>query len=251
MNTTTVPTAAAGGIFTQVKRRRVFEEICDQIRGKLARGDYRPGDKLPTERELAAELGVGRPAVREALRTLENAGILMLKKGLRGGAFVREGDPETVTQSLQDLISLGHMTLAELTEARRMITSDVLRLACERGTEDEFEAIERSIERCERFDAPEHYREKLTAGGDFFRLMAVAAHNKVLKLLNDSLTMIVWQAAMDVKPAANPRTDPTRRVILRCLRERDVRGGEKALELFFDDVEGEFQRALGRRGNAG
>lgn len=126
----------------------------------------------------------------------------------------------------------------------------VLRLACERGSDADFDAIESSIDRCERFDAPAHYPEKLEAGGDFFRLMAAAAHNKVLKLLTDSLTMIVWQAAMDVRPAANPRTDPTRRVILQCLRERDVRAGEKALALFFDDVEQEFQRALARRGRA-
>ena len=60
--------------FSKVRRRRVFEEICDQIRRKLARGEFRPGDKLPTERELAAEFSVGRPAVREALRTLHYHG---------------------------------------------------------------------------------------------------------------------------------------------------------------------------------
>ncbi len=93
--------------FSKVRRRRVFEEICDQIRRKLARGEFRPGDKLPTERELAAEFSVGRPAVREALRTLESSGVLVLKKGLKGGAFVREGDPTVVTQSIHDLLNLG------------------------------------------------------------------------------------------------------------------------------------------------
>jgi DNA-binding FadR family transcriptional regulator len=57
--------------FQQVKTRRVFEEICDQIRRRLASGALKPGDKLPAERDRARELKVSRPAVREALGTLE------------------------------------------------------------------------------------------------------------------------------------------------------------------------------------
>jgi DNA-binding FadR family transcriptional regulator len=243
MATVTLPIDPNAG-FIKVKRRRVFEDICDQIRGKLARGEYRPGDKLPSERDLAAELGVGRPAVREAMRTLENAGVLMLKKGLRGGAFVREGSPETVTQSLHDLMSLGHITLPALMEARRVMIGSVVRLACERGTEEEFDAIERSIDASERLDAKQHYQEKVAVNMDFFRLMAVASHNTVLLLLTDSLSMIVRHVAINVRPASNALTDPQRREILRCLRARDMPGAQLHLEKFFETVEGEFRRAL-------
>jgi GntR family transcriptional repressor for pyruvate dehydrogenase complex len=235
-----------GSLFTKVKRRRVFEEICDQIRTKLARGEYRPGDKLPSERDLAVELGVGRPAVREALRTLENSGVVMLKKGLHGGAFVREGSPETVTQSLHDLMSLGHITLPALMEARRVIIGSVLRLACERGTLEEFDALDRTIGLIEQFDVGNQYQEKLQAGSDFFRLLAVAAHNSVLMLLTDSLTMIVRYVAATVRPGNNPLTDPLRREIVACLRARDPAGAQVHLDRFFDTVEGEFRRVLAR-----
>ena len=249
MNTIALAAELTAG-FAKVKRRRVFEDICDQIRGKLSRGEYRPGDKLPSERDLAAELGVGRPAVREAMRTLENAGVLMLKKGLRGGAFVREGSPETVTQSLHDLMTLGHITLPALMEARRVMIGSVVRLACERGTPQEFDAIERAIELNERLDVHQHYQEKVAAGIDFFRLLAVAANNAVLLLLTDSLSMIVRHVVINVRPAANALTDPQRREILRCLRARDMTGAQLHLERFFETVEGEFRRALARH-NAG
>jgi DNA-binding FadR family transcriptional regulator len=233
-----------GPAFTKVKRRRVFEEICDQIRGKLARGEYRPGDKLPSERDLAVELGVGRPAVREAIRTLENAGVLMLRKGLHGGAFVRDGSPETVTQSLHDLMNLGHFSLPALMEARRVIIGSVVRMACERGTPEEFDAIERSIEQIERLDVQRNYPEKVHAGTEFFLALTAAAHNNVLMLLTDSLTTIVRVVAINVRPGNNAMTEPLRRDLLACLRARDAAGAQARLERFFDTVEGEFRRAL-------
>lgn len=238
--------SATGPGFTKVKRRRVFEEICDQVRAKLARGEYRPGDKLPSERELAAELGVGRPAVREAIRTLENAGVLVLRKGLHGGAFVRDGSPETVTQSLHDLMNLGHFSLPALMEARRVIIGSVLRMACDRGTEEEFDAIERSIERIEELDIQRQYQEKVEAGTAFFLALTAAAHNNVLMLLTDSLTTIVRFVATNVRPANNTMTEPLRREILNCLRRRDADAAQVYLERFFDTVEGEFRRALAR-----
>ncbi|WP_426442565.1 FadR/GntR family transcriptional regulator [Bradyrhizobium genosp. P] len=77
---------------------RAFDTICQKVRDLLADGSLKPGDKLPAERQLAEQFGVGRSALREALRTLEAAGILTLKKGAHGGAFIRQGDPSRVTQ---------------------------------------------------------------------------------------------------------------------------------------------------------
>ena len=71
--------------FGPVRTRRVFEDICDQIRGQVLGGILRPGDKLPAERELAEQFGVSRTAVREALRSLEIAGVVKLQKGVKGG----------------------------------------------------------------------------------------------------------------------------------------------------------------------
>jgi DNA-binding FadR family transcriptional regulator len=92
--------------------------------------------------------------VREALRSLEMAGVVELRKGVKGGAFIREGDPGVVTRSCGDMVHLGRISLANLTEGRVIILDAVLRLACARATEADFEALERGIDRTEALRAP-------------------------------------------------------------------------------------------------
>jgi GntR family transcriptional repressor for pyruvate dehydrogenase complex len=221
--------------FAKVRRRRVFEEIVDQIRAKLASGEYKPGDKLPTERELAQELGVGRPALREALRTLENSGVLLLKKGPQGGAFVREGSSEAVTRSLHDLMHLGHLSMEALVEARVVITRSVVEIACARGTDADFEAIESNIDLTERLEAEGDFVQRVHAGTEYFRLVAVAAHNDVLMLLVDSLTAIVRFMILQSKPAADAQV-PRRRALLAALRRRDRAEALAHLDGFFRGI---------------
>ena len=75
--------ASAAPTFKPIHTRRTFEEICERIREQLALGVLKPGDKLPAERELAQQLCVSRNVLREALRSLEMAGVLKLPKGCR------------------------------------------------------------------------------------------------------------------------------------------------------------------------
>ncbi len=104
--------------FRPIRTRRAFEEICERIREQLALGVLKPGDKLPPERELAQQLGVSRNVLREALRSLEMAGILRLQKGVKGGAFIQEGDTSRMNEVMRDMLSLGTISVRELSEAR-------------------------------------------------------------------------------------------------------------------------------------
>ena len=77
----------------RVRSSRIFEEISNQVRAQVVNGQLKPGDKLPAERQLALQFGASRTAVREALRGLEMSGVVELHKGVKGGAFIRAGDP--------------------------------------------------------------------------------------------------------------------------------------------------------------
>ena len=213
--------------FQQVKTRRVFEEICEQIRQRLASGVLRPGDKLPAERELALEFKVSRPAVREALRTLEISGVVSLQKGVKGGAFIRDGNPAMLTQSLQDLVFLGRVSLRSLAETRVLINGLVIRLACERATEEDFRAIEQNIDFIESSEDLEHRAE---AGVMFFRLIAKSTRNEVLTMLVDSLGDIVRYVIDKTGRKARPELVPVRRRILKAMRARDPNSAIKAME---------------------
>jgi DNA-binding FadR family transcriptional regulator len=108
-------------LFDKLKNRRIFEQIASQVREAILSGELKPGDKLPPESELAQEFGVGRPAIREALRTLEIAGLISIRHGREGGAFVQSGDLASITGHFSDLLRLGKVSLSHLTEARLVI----------------------------------------------------------------------------------------------------------------------------------
>lgn len=244
MTDTLVPVAQAQ--FTKITRRRVYAKACDRIRARIARGDYRPCDNLPPERDLAPEFGVGRPAVREALRSLENADLLNVKAGLRGGAFVQEVDRATVTQSIHDLLNLGHITLGALMEARIVITISVVQMACEGSTAEEFDTNERCIDVSQQLEIYGTLDERPAAGTELFRLISVAAHDEALLLLVDSLSAIVRRMVRSVGPQTTALI-PLRRGILTALRQRDTLEALVLLKDFFAQVHLQLQASAARR----
>lgn len=219
--------------FQQIKTRRVFEEICEQIRNRLSSGALKPGDKLPAERDLAVEFKVSRPAVREALRTLEISGVVSLQKGVKGGAFIRDGNPAMLTQSLQDLMLLGRVSLRSLAEARVLINGVVTKLACERATEDDFQAIEDNINFIESSDNILH---RADAGVMFFRLIARATRNEVLMMLVDSLSDIIRVVIDRTGRIARPELVAVRRRILKAIRARDANAATQAMNEYLGVV---------------
>ena len=220
--------------FQQVKTRRVFEEICEQIRQRLASGVLKPGDKLPAERDLAAEFRVSRPAVREALRTLEISGVVSLQKGVKGGAFIRDGNPALLTQSLQDLMYLGRLSLASLAEARRLINGLVVELACQRATEEDFAAIEANID---EIDSSEDLQVRAEHGVRFFGLIARATRNEVLVMLVDSLSDIIRFVIDRTGRKARPELVPVRRRILKAMRARDVKSAVRGMDEYLSIIQ--------------
>jgi len=216
---------------------RAFEEICDRIRARLAAGTLRPGDKLPPERELAVQLKVSRAALREALRSLEIAGVIALRKGVKGGAFVQSGDPANMTRVIQDLMHLGAISLADLTEARQLIQSGVVRLACARATEADIEAIARNVERTAETSRRGQGEERRAAIAEFYRLLALATRNEALKILVDSITDILVRFLRGISEDVElPGLVAHRRRFLRHLRARDSAKAAREMEAHLDKL---------------
>jgi len=219
--------------FREIQTSRVFEDICEQIRGQLASGKLKPGAKLPGERDLAAAFGVGRPAVREALRTLEISGIVSIQKGARGGAFICEGDTQIMTKALRDFMLLGRVSIDNLKEARFQIWGVVVKLACQRGTPEDFDAIERHIQ---YIDSLTDLQPRAVAALELFSLIAAASHNEVFVLLMDSLGRIIFQVVEDAGRIHFPELPAVRRRILTSLRAKDEVGAMKAMEEYLTIV---------------
>jgi len=194
-------------------------------------GELRPGDKLPPERELAEQIGVGRPVVREAFRSLEAAGILEFKAGVRGGAFVKSADAAAMVQSMNDMIFLGGVTLKEITEARLTILGHAIELAAKRGTKKQFDDIDANISYTETLLDKKNDPISLAAIMDFYGLLGAASHNNVLATLNEALSNIIVQILLKAQPDFVKKDFiAARRAIAAQLRSRNAAGARAALE---------------------
>jgi DNA-binding FadR family transcriptional regulator len=119
---------------------RVVRSLVDGIRA----GAAPPGSRLPRDHELAARFGVSRPVVRDALDQLRRAGIIEVRRGAGGGAFVRAiAIPHAL---LSDRAELDREELRQLLEARRSVETTTCLLAAERGSDDDLAALERLVE---------------------------------------------------------------------------------------------------------
>ncbi len=208
---------------------RLFEEVHNSIRRDLMRGNLKPGDKLPSERDLAEKLGVGRPVVREALRALENSGVLEFRKGASGGAFIRQGDGRAVSRTVNDLVFLGTLSLDQLTETRKCLLDQAVRLACERGTDVDFTALEKNIEQMRLALQAEDVETSIAEIMNFYALLGTAAKNDVLTVMIGSLSEIIAQILLALKPDYLTDLVAMRLEVLTHIRNRDSEAASKAM----------------------
>ena len=208
--------------FAPIRTKRVFEEICEQVRREMAAGTLRPGDKLPPERELALKLGVSRAAVREAFRSLEIAGVVGLHKGARGGAFILKGDPDIVTRSIRDMFHLGRISLDNLTEARTLVMQLAMQLACERIRPTTLAALERNVERLTMLPASGKAAERVAISAEFYRLISQATDNTVMQVIIEALTDIVLQQVEQSNIEFFPNLIAHRRRLVEYIANRQV-----------------------------
>lgn len=205
---------------TPLKQRRISEEVADQLREAIFSGTLEPGDKLPPERQLAQQFRVSRAVLREALRSLERVGMLVIKRGYGGGAFVSEMDKSAVTRSLSVVIRLGGTSLDDLTEARLIYEPEIARLAAARATEEDLAKLKQLVD---------EQKTKLT--GDtfghptnlsFHRLVAEATKNPVLVILVDTVMESVGESVEHLKlpGGANQKTLTAHERLYRAIKAR-------------------------------
>jgi GntR family transcriptional regulator, transcriptional repressor for pyruvate dehydrogenase complex len=226
--------------FRPIHTRRAFEEICDRIREQLALGVLKPGDKLPPERDLAQQLGVSRNVLREALRSLEMAGVLRLRKGVKGGAFIREGDTGRMNVVMRDMLSLGTISVRELSEARIHVLDLVVRLACVNAQLGDFEALEANIGRTELATREGRLLDRVECSREFYKLLAASTGNKVIAMIVDSVTEIHMRfvyAKLVSSGIAMSRLPERRQKILAALRARDVSTATRLMRAHLEAVQ--------------
>jgi GntR family transcriptional repressor for pyruvate dehydrogenase complex len=208
--------------FRPVTTSRAFEGIAQQVRRELAAGRLKAGDRLPPERELAEQFGVSRNTLREALRSLENSGLLRLQKGAWGGAFVRESSGDAIIAGLRDMFHLGAIAPEHLTEARVMIESIAVRVACERATSEDVAALNANIaEAAKAARAKAEFYHQAAIHLDFHRILAHATKNPVMVIVMEALLDVMQHFIRAIGQTRNPWVLPSRRRFMKHFAARE------------------------------
>ncbi len=172
---------------TPIPRLTITDQIVERITAFILDERLRPGDKLPSERELMVRLGVGRSSLREAIKTLSAIGIVVVQIG--DGMYVGSGQAAALTKPLSWGLLISNHTVREVIEARLIVETELAALAAIRASEEELAAMHTQIEvmRCGRNDA-----EIFTASDQAFHMaVASGAHNGVLYHMLETLRHVV------------------------------------------------------------
>jgi len=131
--------------FKPIRQFRISGEVAEQLKQSILLGNFKHGDKLPAERDLAEEFQVSRVAIREALRSLENIGFITTRQGATGGAFVTDLTFETLINAFVDLFLAGKISIPEMHQVRLLIEPAVVRLASLHTTREYAQRLEEAL----------------------------------------------------------------------------------------------------------
>jgi len=196
----------------QARAPRVTEGAIDKIRERIVSGAWGPGDRLPKESELAAELGLSRNSLREAVRALSQLRVLEVRQG--DGTYVSSLEPGLLLESTGFIthLLLGDTEL-ELYEVRRILEAAAAALAAGRIDAQEKTDLERSLE---RMGEARNVEELVEADVAFHAVIARAAGNAVLTSLLASLATRTMRARLwhgrEADGALNETRDEHRRI---------------------------------------
>lgn len=222
--------SAPSSAFQAIRPARAFEDIAAQIRAELAAGRLKVGSRLPSERALSEQFGVSRNTLREALRSLEHAGLIRLQKGASGGAFISERSGDAVVTGLLDLYHVGAIGPAQLTQARIWLESVIVREACQRATADDLIELHRNVDEAEAAHLRGDFEGRVERHLEFHRILARMTGNPIIVLMMDGILGVLRHFIQTIGDHHNPYTLPSRRRFMKHMEEGDVAGAVAEME---------------------
>jgi len=229
---------------TPITRPSVADEVVERIVALILEQGLKPGHKLPSERELAARLSVGRSSLREAIRTLSTLGIVEVAIG--EGLFVGRGQSAVLSRPLSWGVLMGERSTREIFEARQAVEERLAGFAAERATPAEIEAIGRCLEamRASLNDADAYSRHDV----EFHLAVSSAGHNQVLHNLLEALQQIMRVGIIEVFLAADDKIQEfvVHVPVYEAIRHGDARAARDAMAALLENA-GRHLLAVPRR----
>ena len=226
----TAPDDTSNDLFSRVSLGRISGMIVEQIRLVLRQGKLKPGDRLPTERQLCETFGVSRVTVREALRVLEANGLVEIRVGAHGGAFVTLRSADRVSAGLADLVQLSPLTATEVTEARMVFELGIVPLVVKRSTIEDLADLRTMCQEQEKALENDAYTMALSAA--FHERIAECTHNAAMSMLIRSFhgpLLGSLEQARKIAPSMGHRGAREHLEFVKAIERRDVDGATRIM----------------------
>ena len=216
-----------------IQPQRMYEQIAAELTRLIRERDFKPGDRLPPERELAQQLGVSRPSVREAMIALETAGVVEVLTG--SGTYVRS----VVDEKFR--LAADAPGIREQIDARKLIEPELAAAAAKAATKEEIALLAATVERAEA-----HFRKGERAEEDdyaFHTVLSAASRNTILAELVRHLWDLrrhpMWDTVRNrvVLPEHRMEVIADRRAIVTALRRGDAAAARKAMKSIMSKAE--------------
>lgn len=220
--------------FETIRKNKVYEEVAKQIE-RLVLTKLKPGDKLPSERELAEMLNVSRSSIRDAIRSLELVGLLEPRQG--AGTVVREISADVLVTPLASILAHKRQLVGELLEFRKILEPALAARAAAHASPEKLRAMEEVLQR---------QGEKLSLGelaieedSEFHYTIAMASGNSVvLRVLDILMDLLRETRARSLQRKGRPeKSIAGHRRILSAIKRRDADAAESAMRQHLKDIE--------------
>jgi GntR family transcriptional repressor for pyruvate dehydrogenase complex len=227
-----------------VQKRTLTQEAFDQLVAYLQDGSFDPGDALPSQQDLADQLGVSRPVLREAMQRLAAAGLVEIRHG--SGSYVAHPPAETVFNRVFGKFT--HEQALDVLEARFVIEAECAALAAVRATDEDFERMQRAVDRIRDLSGD----GDLTVGGadEFHAALTAASHNSVLGAIGQMLQLPNYIQGIRVElalPDISAHEYENHLKVLNALRQRDPDLARATIREHLDRSHGSSRQAAALR----
>jgi DNA-binding FadR family transcriptional regulator len=233
--------ASSQDSFQPEKVRRPREQVESQIRAAILDGEFGAGDRLPAEATLAKDFGVSRSTVREALRSLSEAGFIITSPGATGGSFVAGIDHHALSarlgEGVENILRLGSLTYTEVAAVRLMLEVPSAGLAARNHSAEQLDQLEEIIGEQKQVELGQGVRELNTR---FHETVADASGNRLLAAVISALHRVPPAIAnQDITSDVSRRSARHHLRVVEAIRDGDEEAAEAAMR---DDVR-EFEQA--------
>jgi GntR family transcriptional repressor for pyruvate dehydrogenase complex len=205
------------------------EQVVGFVRNLIDRGRLRPGDRLPSERDLTIQIGVSRPSVRAGLHALAAMGVVRSRHG--SGTYIPDGPPLLGSEPLSFLAALHGFTRDEMYETRRILETEAAGLAAARATSEHLATLAEEV--AGLFANRDNPHLFLVHDINFHRSVAESAKNPIVGALVGMVSALYYERRRDTAERASDRdlrdAAEAHRRIYQAIRGRDPEGARRAM----------------------